>query len=133
MSSPTRRSRSGAATISLTKPAASASSAVRFSAALIAELASRDADLVLPADPRPQPLAARYGPALVEPLRAGLATGGPLTRIATELGPEVIATAELRRYGDPAVMFSNVNDRDDLARIEARLSGQSGTSSTRAL
>ncbi len=102
-------------------------------AALIAELAGRDADLVLPADPRPQPLAARYGPALIEPLRAGLATGGPLTRIVTELGPEVIATGELRRFGDPAVMFSNVNDPGDLARIEATLRGQSSTSSTRAL
>lgn len=102
-------------------------------AALIAELAGRDADLVLPADPRPQPLAARYGPALIEPLRAGLATGGPLTRIVTELGPDVIATGELRRFGDPAVMFSNVNDPGDLARIEATLRGQSSTSSTRAL
>ena len=100
---------------------------------LFAQPAQIEADLVLPADPRPQPLAARYGPAMIEPLRAGLATGGPLTRIVTELGPEVIATGELRRFGDPAVMFSNVNDPGDLARIEATLRGQSSTSSTRAL
>ena len=102
-------------------------------AALIAELAGREAPLALPADPRPQPLIARWDPVLLPRLRAGLLMDEPLNRLAAELGAEAIAGAELRSFGDPERMFSNVNDPAGLARIEALLGGQSGTTSTRAL
>jgi len=102
-------------------------------AALIAELASREAGLVLPADPRPQPLVARYDPSLLRRLRAGLLMGEPLNRLAAELEAEVIASGELRRFGDPDEIFANANDPAGLARIEALLARQSGSSSTRAL
>jgi molybdopterin-guanine dinucleotide biosynthesis protein A len=101
--------------------------------ALIAELASREGELVLPADPRPQPLIARYEPGLLRRLRSGLLMDEPLNRLAAELGAIVIPRSELQRFGDPEEIFSNVNDPAGLARIEALLGGQSGSSSTRAL
>jgi molybdopterin-guanine dinucleotide biosynthesis protein A len=102
-------------------------------AALLAELASRDAPLVVPADPRPQPLVARWDPALLDRLRGAIKTGEPLVRLVAELGAEAIAGAELRAFGDPGEMFVNVNDPAGLAAAERLLAGQSGTSSTRAL
>ena len=101
--------------------------------ALIAELAGRGGDLVLPADPRPQPLIARYAPALLPRLRSGLLMDAPLNRLAAELGAEVIARSELEGFGDPAEILANVNDPAGLALIEELLGGQSGSSSTRAL
>ncbi|MFN8113408.1 MAG: molybdenum cofactor guanylyltransferase [Solirubrobacterales bacterium] len=101
--------------------------------ALLAELARRDAPLVVPADPRPQPLVARWDPALLDRLRAAITTGEPLVRLVAELGAEAIAGAELRTFGDPAEMFANVNDPAGLEAAERLLGGQSGTSSTRAL
>jgi molybdopterin-guanine dinucleotide biosynthesis protein A len=102
-------------------------------AALIAALAARDAPLVLPADPGPQPLLARYGPELLPRLHDWQVTGGPLRRMVAELEAEVVAGDELRRFGDPATMLANVNDPADLARVEAIIRDQSGTTSTRAL
>lgn len=99
---------------------------------LLAELAERAAPLVVPSDPRPQPLVARWDPALLDRLRPALTTGAPLARVVADLGAEAIAGDELRRFGDPRRMFLNVNDRASLAEA-AKLLGQSGTSSTRAL
>ncbi len=99
--------------------------------ALIAELAGREGDLVLPADPRPQPLIARYAPALLPRLRSGLLMDEPLNRLAAELGAEVIARSELEGFGDPAEILANVNDPDGLARI-ARLHGDDGGSTSAA-
>lgn len=93
-------------------------------AALIAELAAREVPLAVPADPRPQPLIARYEPSLLPRLRASLVTGAPLTGIVAELDAAVIAPRELRGFGDPAVMFANVNDPDGLARVEALLGAE---------
>ena len=45
---------------------------------LLAELASRSAPLAMPANPRPQPLVARYSPELLPRLRAALVMGEPL-------------------------------------------------------
>ncbi len=101
--------------------------------ALLKELASRDAPLVVPADPRPQPLVARWDPSLLDRLRQALTTGEPLVRLVAELGAEAIAGAELRAFGDPAEMFANVNDQAGLKLAERLLGPQSGTSSTRAL
>jgi molybdopterin-guanine dinucleotide biosynthesis protein A len=102
-------------------------------AALLAELASRDDPLVVPADPRPQPLVARWDPSLLGRLRTATATGAPLVRLVAELGATAIAGAELRAFGEPAEMFANVNDPGGLALAERLLGRQSGTSSTRAL
>jgi len=93
-------------------------------AALLAELAGREGELVVPAGPRPQPLAARWEPALLGRLRAGLAIDQPLTGLAAELGADAIAVTELRRFGDPGEMFANVNEPGDLARIEALLGAE---------
>jgi len=102
-------------------------------AELIAALAGREEPLVVPADPGPQPLIARYSPELLPRLRAWLVTGGPMRRLVAELDAGVIAGAELRRFGDPATILANVNDAGDLARVEAIIAAQSGTTSTRAL
>lgn len=90
-------------------------------AALIAALAAREAPLVVPTDPGPQPLIARYGPELLPRLRAWLETSAPLRRLAVELEAEAIAGAELRGFGDPRRFLANVNDRDGLALVEALL------------
>lgn len=89
--------------------------------ALIAELASREADLVVPADPRPQPLIARYAPALLPRLRASLVMGEPLVKLVAEIGGEAIPPEELRGFGDLEVMFANANDPAELSRIESLL------------
>lgn len=100
---------------------------------LVAELAERTAPLVVPADPRPQPLVARWDAALLDRLRPALKTGAPLVRLVAELGAEAIAGEELRRFGDPGEIFFNVNDEAGLARAAKLLAPQAGTSSTRAL
>lgn len=87
-------------------------------AALLAELAGRAAAMVLPANPRPQPLVARYTPGLLPRLRAALTMGEPLVKLAAELDAEAIPIGELRRFGDPDLMFANANDAAELARIE---------------
>ena len=102
-------------------------------ASLIVALAAREAPLVIPADPSPQPLVARWDPALLGRLRTATATGAPLVRLVAELGATAIAGAELRAFGEPAEMFANVNDPGGLALAERLLGRQSGTSSTRAL
>jgi molybdopterin-guanine dinucleotide biosynthesis protein A len=102
-------------------------------AGLLAALAARERPLVVPADPGPQPLVARYAPELLPRLHAWITTGGSLRRLVVELDADVIAGDELRRFGDPATMLANVNDPGNLARVEEILRDQSGTTSTRAL
>ena len=92
---------------------------------LIAALAAREEALVVPADPRPQPLVARWSPELLPQLRSALATASPLKKLVAELGAEGIAGDELRQFGDPRRMFANVNEPTDLRRIEALLEGRS--------
>jgi molybdopterin-guanine dinucleotide biosynthesis protein A len=88
-------------------------------AALIATLAGREGPLVVPADPGPQPLLARYSPELLPRLRAWLNTSAPLRRLVVELGAEVIAGSELRTFGDPRRFLTNVNEAADLTQVEA--------------
>jgi len=90
-------------------------------AALITELAGREADLVVPADPRPQPLVARYAPALLPRLRASLVMGEPLVKLVADVGGEAIGPGELRTFGDLETMFANANDPAGLGRIEEML------------
>ena len=89
---------------------------------LLVALATRPEPLVVPADPRPQPLVARWSPELLPRLRSALATATPLGRVAVELGAVPLAAPELEGYGSWDRIFTNVNDRDDLARAEAALS-----------
>jgi molybdopterin-guanine dinucleotide biosynthesis protein A len=93
-------------------------------ASLIVALAAREAPLVIPADPSPQPLVARWDPELLPQLRASLATAAPMRRLVAELRAEVIAGEELARHGDPSVIFANVNDPDGLADAEASLAAE---------
>ncbi len=88
---------------------------------LVVELAGREADLALPANPRPQPLVARYSPDLLPRLKAALVMNEPLIKLAVELDGETIPTSELRAFGDPDAMFANVNDPAELERIERLL------------
>lgn len=85
-------------------------------APLLAALAARQGPLVVPADPGPQPLLARYEPGLLPRLRVWLATAAPMRRLVVELDAEVIAGDELRRFGDPDRFLTNVNDAGGLAR-----------------
>jgi molybdopterin-guanine dinucleotide biosynthesis protein A len=93
---------------------------------LIAALAAHEEPLVVPADPGPQPLVARWEPQLLPRLRAWPATGAPMRRLVVELDAEVIAGEELRGYGDPDRFLVNVNDADGLARAEALLRDRNG-------
>jgi molybdopterin-guanine dinucleotide biosynthesis protein A len=92
-------------------------------AELIAELGRRRAAFAMPLAPRPQPLIARYSPGLLPHLRRALVAETPMTEVAAGLGGDGIGLAELRGFGDPERMFLNVNDRDELARIETLLGG----------
>jgi molybdopterin-guanine dinucleotide biosynthesis protein A len=89
--------------------------------ALLVELANRDADLALPANPRPQPLVARYSTELLPRLKAALVMNEPLIKLAAELEGEGIPKSELLAFGDPDVMFVNANDPGELERIERLL------------
>jgi molybdopterin-guanine dinucleotide biosynthesis protein A len=76
------------------------------------------ADAVVPLSPRgPEPLCAAYGPACLAPLRARLDAG---ERKMTSFWPEVrvraLTPTELRAFGDPEALFTNVNEAEDLER-----------------
>jgi molybdopterin-guanine dinucleotide biosynthesis protein A len=88
---------------------------------LLAELASSGAPLAMPANPRPQPLVARYSPELLPRLRAALVMDEPLVKLAAELDGDTIATTRLRHFGDPEAIFANANDPIELRRIERLL------------
>jgi molybdopterin-guanine dinucleotide biosynthesis protein A len=88
--------------------------------ALADGLAGHDALLPESAGPRPlEPLCAAYGPACRGAIEATLEAGdrravGFHARIA--LG--ILPLSDVRRFGDPALLFFNVNTADDLARAE---------------
>ncbi len=94
------------------------------SPSLLASLAnsSHDAPLVVPAPGgRPEPLQARWSPALLPELEAALVREEPLRRTVAALAPRLLCDAELAHFGDPARMFLNVNDAADLERAERTL------------
>lgn len=95
------------------------------SAELLRELAAllEDADAVLPESDSPrglEPLCAAYGQACGPAIRAALARGD---RRAIAFHGEVrVARLPLRsvlQYGDPGVLFFNINTPEDLQRAEA--------------
>jgi len=99
-------------------------------APLLAELATRlaDADVAVPeSDSRRgvEPLCAAYGPACGPAIRAALERGDVraigfhgAVRV-TRLPREAVL-----QYGDPAILFFNVNTPDDLTRAEALCRGR---------
>lgn len=93
-------------------------------AELLAELAARRARFAMPDHPHPQPLVARYTPGLLPRLRRALAATAPLVATARELGGDRLGGAELRGYGDPEEMFSNVNAPGDVSRVSAWLAAR---------
>lgn len=63
-----------------------------------------------------QPLAARYGADAISAVERGVGAGESATGVITGLDPIVIEEDELRRFGDPDQMFTNVNTPADLER-----------------
>ncbi len=72
----------------------------------------------------PQPLAARYSPSDLGLIEAALARQAPARQAAAELDATLITDNDLARFGDPAVMFFNVNTPEDLLRAEALLANR---------
>lgn len=90
--------------------------------ALLEALAAAPEPLVLAAlAGAPQPLLGRYAPVLLSDLEAALARQEPLRRTVAALSPRLLGDAELSRFGDPAELLLNVNDRADLERAAALL------------
>lgn len=94
---------------------------------LLTEIAHRRARFAMPIHPRPQPLVARYTPALLPRLRAALAAEQPLVEVAESLGGDGLRAAELRGFGDPEAMFANVNTPEELRQAEIRLASRVGS------
>jgi molybdopterin-guanine dinucleotide biosynthesis protein A len=65
-----------------------------------------------------QPLAARYSPADLEPIEAALRREAPVREAAADLSATLVGDRELAAFGDPAVMFTNLNTPEDLRRVE---------------
>jgi molybdopterin-guanine dinucleotide biosynthesis protein A len=84
---------------------------------LLEELATAAEPLVVAAPGGdPQPLLARYAPALLPELEAALERQEPLRRTVAALDPRLLGDADLARFGDPARLTFNVNSPADLAR-----------------
>ncbi len=90
-------------------------------AALGAGLAGADA--VVPESDSPrgvEPLCAAYGPACAAAIRAALARGDDrAVAFHRDVRVARLPRERVLQYGDPAVLFFNVNRPDDLARAEA--------------
>lgn len=81
------------------------------------------ADAVLPESDGPrgvEPLCAAYGPACGPAMRAALARGDQRAiGFHDAVRVRRLATADVLQYGDPGVLFFNVNTPDDLLRAES--------------
>ncbi|MFI5234493.1 MAG: molybdenum cofactor guanylyltransferase [Gemmatimonadales bacterium] len=89
--------------------------------ALADQLAEADAALPESAGRRGvEPLCAAYGPGCGGPIAAAI-DRGDLRAIAfhSAVRISILPLAEVRRHGDPALLFFNVNTAEDLARAEA--------------
>jgi molybdopterin-guanine dinucleotide biosynthesis protein A len=91
--------------------------------ALLRALADAAEPLVVPAPGgEPQPLVARWSPALLPRLEAALAREEPLRRTVAALAPRLLDDAALARFGAPARTFFNVNSDADRRAAEAVIS-----------
>lgn len=94
---------------------------------LVRHAAAGDADLVVPASAgrrEMEPLCAWYSVRCLDAVERALASGErSLVALAASVRAERIALADVRRFGDPDVLFLNVNTPADLRRaieIDAR-------------
>jgi molybdenum cofactor guanylyltransferase len=88
--------------------------------ALLRALAEAPEPLVVPAPGGdPQPLVARWSPALLPRLEAALDREEPLRRTIAALSPRLLDDTELARFGDPGRAFFNVNAPADLRAAAA--------------
>jgi molybdopterin-guanine dinucleotide biosynthesis protein A len=95
--------------------------------ALLRALADAPEPLVLPAPGgAPQPLVARWTPALLPALEAALDREEPLRRTVAALSPRLLEDPELTPFGDPARVFLNVNTPADLRHAESAVSSPDG-------
>ncbi|MGH7531160.1 MAG: molybdenum cofactor guanylyltransferase [Gemmatimonadales bacterium] len=91
--------------------------------ALVDGAAREGCDAYLPASGGPrgvEPLCAVYGPRCREPIARRL-DAGDLRAIAfhDDVRVSILSLEQVRRFGDPAELFFNVNTPDDLERAEA--------------
>jgi len=95
--------------------------------ALLRALADAPEALVVPTPgDAPQPLVARWTPALLPALEAALAREEPLRRTVAALSPRLLEGPELAPFGDPARVFFNVNTPADLHHAEGAVSSLDG-------
>jgi molybdopterin-guanine dinucleotide biosynthesis protein A len=93
-------------------------------AALVADLirrVERRVSAVVPVvDGKPEPLCAAYSKRAATPIAAAVNAGLLKNREVLAQLPDVawMEESDLRRFGDPAVMFFNVNTPADLERAE---------------
>jgi molybdopterin-guanine dinucleotide biosynthesis protein A len=96
-------------------------------AALLRALADAPEPLVVPAPGgEPQPLVARWTPALLPALDAALDREEALRRTVAALSPRLLEDAQLAPFGDPARIFFNVNTPADLRHAEGAVSSLDG-------
>lgn len=88
---------------------------------LLGWLAGLDGLVVPEVDDRLQPLLARYEPADIGALEIALRSGHSMRQTITAFAPRIVGERELQRFGDPARLFYNVNDRTDLQAAERLL------------
>jgi molybdopterin-guanine dinucleotide biosynthesis protein A len=89
---------------------------------LLRFLAEAREPLVVPAPGgAPQPLVARWSPALLPKLEAALSREEPLRRTLAALEPVLLGGTELAPFGAPARTFFNVNTPADLRAAAAML------------
>lgn len=85
-------------------------------------LADHDGGTVIPCPGgQPQPLAGRYSPADLDPVESALRLHASAKSVVGQLPATLVGNDELSRFGDPAVIFSNVNSPADLRQAEALL------------
>jgi molybdopterin-guanine dinucleotide biosynthesis protein A len=96
-------------------------------AALLEALADAPEPLVVPAPgAAPQPLVARWTPALLPAVEGALDREEPLRRTVATLSACLLGDAELAAFGDPAHAFFNVNTPADLRLAESAVSSPDG-------
>jgi molybdopterin-guanine dinucleotide biosynthesis protein A len=79
-------------------------------------------DAVVPVSPGgPEPLCAVYAPACREPIRGRIQSGQlKMTAFWPDVRVREVGPSELRAFGDPLLMFRNLNTPEDYQRAGAR-------------
>lgn len=93
---------------------------------LLAWLAALEGTALVQVNGRPQPLLARYTPEDLHSLERALERREPASMAAMALAPRLVGERELARFGDPAALCFNINDRADLQEAALRF-GTAGT------